>query len=86
MIRPFKIKVESKSHIREIQEWLSSLGYTWEVVGNIPQAYAHFLIFSKKRESEEYTLECFNKISPPEMWFYDGKLQDSPNKILKLSN
>lgn len=83
-LKPFKIKVESKSHSREIQEWLSSLGYTWEVVGNIPQAYAHFLIFSKKGESEEYTiryghtLECFNKISPPEMWFYDGKLQDKP--------
>lgn len=84
-LKPFKIKVESEIHSREIQEWLFSLGYKWVAGSRNPQALgAMYLIFSKEREDEEPTISwasCsrfFKESNLPEAWFYDGKLQDHP--------
>lgn len=93
MIKPFKIKVESKSHSREIQEWLFSLGYRWWSMLNEPvqevKIHEHkFLYFSKALADCDPTLsvannpEFFDSLEIPEMWFYDGKLQDRPKKQL----
>lgn len=85
MIEPFKIKVESESHSREIQEWIFSLEYSWCCGStNVIILHAKYLFFSKDEGCEDPTIgwsSCpkgFKESDLPEMWFYDGKLQDKP--------
>lgn len=88
-VRPFKIKVESESHSREIQEWLFSLGYHWwntfgESIQEVKNLEYQYLYFNQALKENTPTLSVtsspgfFDILDIPEAWFYDGKLQDKP--------
>ena len=89
MLKPFKIKVESEEHSREIQEWLFSLGYKWMGGGTDPKSLtAPFLFLKKDEGDEELTIKYgfwsgyFEESTLPEKWFYDGELHDKPKDQL----
>lgn len=81
-MKPFKVKVESEEHSKEIQEWLSSKGIHW-----CPKSHSRFVEGCKEIyygaidgfiSSNPWDVSYFEECPFPENWFYDGKLQDSP--------
>ncbi len=86
-MKPFKIRVESEEHSKEIQEFVFNHGYTWVSGGNqvkntnSPFLYLHQDLEVGKDKANLYVGSYewdFVEDELPEKWFYDGKLQDSP--------
>lgn len=81
-MKPFKIKVKSEEHSKEIQEWLFSKGVHWWpkhlscVLEGCKELYYGAIgdYISGSTGDSEY----FEEQPLPEKWFYDGRLQDSP--------
>lgn len=87
----FKIKVESSEHSKAIQEFVFSMGYHWWSLSSEPNQTIrdiedNYLYFEKSYKEDKPSLtatndyRAFDSMDIPEMWFYEGKLQDHPPK------
>lgn len=84
-LKPFKIRTLNESHSREIQEWLFSLGYSWNCGSrDVKELKETCLFLDKGILKDDLTLSYgfeevfFETKNLPEAWFYDGKIHYEP--------